>query len=68
MAADIMIDLETLDTSPFCCILSIGAVLFDPKGSGIIDKIDDESERLTVMVSIFGRLTPVELGFNQVKR
>ena len=40
MAADIMIDLETLDTSPFCCILSIGVVLFDPKGSGIIDKIE----------------------------
>lgn len=35
---------------------------------GIIDKIDEESERLTVMVSIFGRLTPVELGFNQIKR
>ena len=35
---------------------------------GIIDKIDDENERLTVMVSIFGRMTPVELGFNQVKR
>lgn len=35
---------------------------------GIIDKIDEESERLTVMVSIFGRMTPVELGFDQVKR
>lgn len=35
---------------------------------GIIDKIDEERERLTVMVSIFGRLTPVELGFDQVKR
>ena len=35
---------------------------------GIIDKIDEESERLTVMVSIFGRMTPVELGFNQIKR
>lgn len=35
---------------------------------GIIDKIDEESERLTVMVSIFGRMTPVELGFNQVKQ
>lgn len=34
---------------------------------GIIDKIDDESERMTVMVSIFGRMTPVELGFDQVK-
>jgi transcription termination/antitermination protein NusG len=35
---------------------------------GIIDKIDDEGEKLTVMVSIFGRMTPVELGFDQVKR
>lgn len=36
----LMIDLETLDTSPFCVVLTIGAVIFDPKGSGIIDKID----------------------------
>lgn len=35
---------------------------------GIIDKIDKENEKLTVMVSIFGRMTPVELGFHQVKR
>jgi len=35
---------------------------------GIIDKVDKESEKLTVMVSIFGRMTPVELGFDQVKR
>jgi len=35
---------------------------------GIIDRVDQASERLTVMVSIFGRLTPVELGFDQVKR
>ncbi|MGE0206260.1 MAG: transcription termination/antitermination protein NusG [Candidatus Babeliales bacterium] len=35
---------------------------------GVIDKIEDESERLVVMVSIFGRMTPIELGFNQVKR
>ncbi len=35
---------------------------------GIIDKIDEESEKITVMVSIFGRLTPVELGFDQVKK
>lgn len=35
---------------------------------GIISNVDKESERLTVMVSIFGRLTPVELGFDQVKR
>lgn len=35
---------------------------------GIIDKVDEERERVTVMVSIFGRLTPVELGFDQVKK
>lgn len=35
---------------------------------GIISAIDAENEKLTVMVSIFGRMTPVELGFNQVKR
>lgn len=35
---------------------------------GVIEQIDEASERLTVMVSIFGRMTPIELGFNQVKR
>lgn len=35
---------------------------------GIIDGIDNEGEKLTVMVSIFGRMTPVQLGFNQVKQ
>ena len=34
---------------------------------GIIDAIDDEGEKLTVMVSIFGRMTPVELNFDQIK-
>ena len=34
---------------------------------GLIDKVDEDSEKLTVMVSIFGRLTPVELTFDQVK-
>ena len=35
---------------------------------GMIDKVDSETEKLTVMVSIFGRSTPVELRFDQVKR
>ena len=35
---------------------------------GIVEKVEAEGEKLTVMVSIFGRMTPVELGFHQVKR
>lgn len=35
---------------------------------GIIDRVDKESDKLTVMVSIFGRMTPVELNFDQIKR
>ena len=35
---------------------------------GIIDSVDYNNEKLTVMVSIFGRMTPVELGFHQIKR
>jgi transcriptional antiterminator NusG len=35
---------------------------------GLIDSIDDEGEKITVMVSIFGRMTPVELSFDQVKQ
>ena len=34
---------------------------------GVVEKVDKENERLTVMVSIFGRMTPVELGFHQIK-
>lgn len=35
-----MIDIESLNTTPDCVILTIGAVLFDPRGQGIIDKIE----------------------------
>jgi len=51
MATDIMIDIESLDTNPDCVILTIGAVRFDPKGSGIIEKlelrptIDEQTEK-----------------------
>lgn len=34
---------------------------------GIVDSVEEAGEKLTVMVSIFGRMTPVELGFDQVK-
>jgi transcription termination/antitermination protein NusG len=35
---------------------------------GIIENINEESEKLTVMVSFFGRMTPVELSFDEVKQ
>jgi len=34
MANDIMVDIESLDTTPNCVILTIGAVRFDPKVAG----------------------------------
>ena len=37
---DIMIDIESLNTTPDCVILTIGAVLFDPRGQGIVSKIE----------------------------
>lgn len=35
-----MIDIESLDTNPDCVILTIGAVLFDPKSNGVIEKLE----------------------------
>ena len=40
MSNDIMIDIESLDTCPDCVILTIGAVRFDPKGTGIVEKLE----------------------------
>jgi len=40
MANDIMIDIESLNTTPNCVILTIGAVRFDPKGSGVVERLE----------------------------
>jgi transcriptional antiterminator NusG len=36
--------------------------------SGIIEDINHEKKKLKVMVKIFGRKTPLELGFMQVEK
>ena len=34
----------------------------------VVSEVDPSTQKLTVLVSIFGRDTPVELGFNQVEK
>ena len=36
--------------------------------SGIIEEINTEKKKLKVMVKIFGRKTPLELGYLQVEK
>lgn len=36
--------------------------------SGVIEEVNDEKKKLTVMVKIFGRRTPLELNFGQVEK
>jgi len=36
--------------------------------SGVIEEINEDKKKLKVMVKIFGRKTPLELGFMQVEK
>jgi hypothetical protein len=40
MPSHLMIDIESLDTSPNCVILTIGVVKFNPKGTGVLDRLE----------------------------
>ncbi len=36
--------------------------------AAVVSDVEPTTQKLTVLVSIFGRDTPVELGFNQVEK
>ena len=57
----------------FAAWLSVGEsvkVISGPMSdfSGEIAEINEDAQRLKILVSIFGRETPVEVGYDQVKK
>lgn len=36
--------------------------------SGVVEQVNEEQHSLTVMVTIFGRQTPIDLAFIQVEK
>jgi transcriptional antiterminator NusG len=36
--------------------------------SGVVEEVDIDDQKLKISVSIFGKATPIELGFTQVKK
>ena len=49
-------------------VLHCGALVSDWATTREISEINEDAAKLKVLVSIFGRETPVEVGFDQVKK
>ena len=66
---DEMADSETETIVPFVVGESV-KVIDGPFNSfsGVIEEINEEKKKLKVMVKIFGRKTPLELGYMQVEK
>ncbi len=60
---------EELINAPYCIGESV-RVIDGPFNSfvGVIEEVNNEKKKLKVMVKIFGRKTPLELGFMQVEK
>jgi len=61
------------DTAKHAIDLSVGETIVVTDGpfkdlEGKVDQVDDERGKVRVLVSMFGRETPVELDFLQVKK
>ena len=70
---DRLLNRETAERAAHAAQFSIGESVKVVSGplsdfSGEISEINEDAAKLKVLVSIFGRETPVEVGFDQVKK
>ena len=73
LSADRLLHRETAERPRTQAQFSIGESVKVVSGplsdfSGEISEVMDDASKLRVLVSIFGRETPVEVGFDQVKK